>query len=131
MNRQPIIFLSAVSGEFRGYRAQMREDLIRAGNFGIKIQEEFDVVGEGTLLGLDERIKGCDAVVHLIGDMAGFIPPPVAVKALVGRYPDLHKKLGFEGDTLSAISYTQWEAYLAIYHGKKLFIAEATVNAQR
>jgi hypothetical protein len=130
-----IIFLSAVSDEFRGYRERLRGDLSRASEVGCVIQENFDPVGEGTLEGLDARIRDCAAVVHLIGDMAGAFPPPSAVRRLLDRYPNLAERLGLDRKSLLAqkttISYTQWEAYLAIYHGKRLFIAEAAREATR
>jgi hypothetical protein len=68
---QLIIFLSAVSDEFRAYRTRLRDDLMRAAEVGAVIQEDFDAVGAGTLEGLDLRIRDCSAVVHLIGDMSG------------------------------------------------------------
>jgi hypothetical protein len=47
----------------------------------------------------------------------------------------MSERLSVDRDTLfaldSAISYTQWEAYLAVYHGKRLFIAEAARDATR
>ncbi|MBS0242665.1 MAG: NACHT domain-containing protein, partial [Proteobacteria bacterium] len=131
----PIIFLSAVSDEFRSYRAQLKGDLERAAQVPSIIQEYFDAVGQGTLGGLDARIRRCSAVVHLIGDMAGHFPPPNAVRELAARNPTLTMLLGLDIDALlepaNAISYTQWEAYLAILHGKQLFIAEAARDAKR
>src|SRR5262249_8840549 len=89
----------------------------------------------GTLEGLDARIRDCAAVVHLIGDMTGAKPPNSAVRRLLDRHPNLAERLGFDPESLlkqdCTISYTQWEAYLAIYHDSKLFIAEATRDAIR
>ncbi len=132
---QLIIFLSAVSDEFRGYRARLSDDLMGSAEVGSVRQEDFDPVGEGTLDGLEARIRGCAAVVHLIGDMSGFCPPPLAVQRLLDRRPKLIPMLGIDRDALVApdsdISYTQWEAYLGIHYEKKLFIAEAARNATR
>jgi hypothetical protein len=132
---QLIIFLSAVSDEFRAYRARLRDDLMRAAEVGSVIQEDFTVLGEGTLDGLDARIRNCAAVVHLIGDMSGAYPPPKAVQRLLDRYLDLPNQLGLCREELLAsgdvISYTQWEAYLAIYHNIKLYIAQAGRDAAR
>jgi hypothetical protein len=54
------------------------------------------------------------------------------VQALFSHYPDLRRALGA---TLfadpSSISYTQWEAYLAIYHSKRLCIYQAWPEAPR
>ncbi len=131
----PIIFLSAVSDEFRGYREHLKRALEHAAQVPSIIQEYFDAVGQGTLGGLDARVRCCTAVVHLIGDMPGYFPPPNAIRELVQRHPKLPALLGLEADALldpaNAISYTQWEAYLAILHGKHLFLAEAARDARR
>ncbi len=113
----------------------MKGALERAAQVSSIIQEYFDAVGQGTLGGLDARIRRCSAVVHLIGDMAGSVPPPNAVRELVERNPKLSRLLGLGVDALlepeNAISYTQWEAYLAIHNGKHLYIAEAARDAKR
>ncbi len=64
------IFLSTVSDEFRAYRDQLRSDLTRP-NVDVKVQEDFRDQGRGALDALDVYIAGCDAVVHLAGDMTG------------------------------------------------------------
>ncbi len=64
------IFLSTVSDEFRAYRDQLRSDLARP-NVEVRVQEDFKDQGRGTLDELDVYIAGCDAVVHLAGDMTG------------------------------------------------------------
>lgn len=129
------LFLSAVSDEFRTYRTEIRDTLSRSRNISVKIQEDFGAVGVGTLAKLDTYIRDCTAVVHLIGDMTGCVPPALAIRALLERHPDLPERLNCDESALllqdSAISYTQWEAYLAIYHGKRLFIAEPTADAPR
>jgi hypothetical protein len=90
---QLIIFLSAVSDEFRSYRAHLRDNIMRAAEVGAVIQEDFGAVGAGTLEGLDARIRDCTAVVHLMGDMSGACPPPLAVRHLLDRYPDISERL--------------------------------------
>jgi hypothetical protein len=50
------------------------------------------------------------------------------------EYPDLADKLPPLGEALrngSSVSYTHWEAWLALYHDRKLFIAEAADSAER
>jgi len=64
------IFLSAVTDEFRNYRDPLRRDLTRH-NVEVKIQEDFKDYGVVTLDKLDRYIAGCDAVVHLVGNMTG------------------------------------------------------------
>ncbi len=127
------IFLSTVSDEFRPYRDQLRSDLTRP-NVEVKVQEDFKDQGRGALDALDVYIAGCDAVVHLAGDMTGSAPSEPALSALRAKYPDLADKLPPLAEALQSgagVSYTQWEAWLALYHGKLLFIAKAADSAER
>jgi hypothetical protein len=127
------IFLSTVSDEFRVYRDQLRSDLTRP-NVEVTVQEDFKDFGGDTLDKLDTYIAHCDAVVHLVGDMTGSDPGELALNALRAKYPDLPNKLPPLGEAMrigSAVSYTQWEAWLALYHGKLLFIAKADDSAAR
>jgi tetratricopeptide (TPR) repeat protein len=127
------IFLSTVSDEFRAYRDQLRSDLTRH-NVEVKVQEDFVDLGGDTLDKLDVYIEHCDAVVHLVGDMTGSAPGKRDVDALLAKYPDLAARLPPLGEALTQgvdISYTQWEAWLALYHDKLLLIAKAADNAER
>ena len=127
------IFLSTVTDEFRAYRDQLRADLTRH-NVEVKVQEDFKDLGGDTLDKLDAYIQNCDAVVHLAGDMTGSEPGEDAVAALRAKYPDLADKLPPLSEALrngTGVSYTQWEAWLALYHGRLLFIAEAAESAER
>jgi Domain of unknown function (DUF4062) len=127
------IFLSTVSDEFRTYRDALRTDLTRH-NVEVKVQEDFKDLGGDTLDKLDTYIAHCDAVVHLIGDMTGSAPGELALRALRKKYPDLTDKLPPLCEALQrdiSVSYTQWEAWLALYHDKRLFIAEAGDRAER
>ena len=125
------LFLSAVSDEFGDYRKQLRSDLTSY-NIDVKVQEDFKELGKLLLDKLDTYIMACDAVIHLIGDMTGQVALDPSVEAIRNRYPDLLEKLRpLKGALLSEISYTQWEAWLAIYHEKVLVIAKAADNAPR
>jgi tetratricopeptide (TPR) repeat protein len=127
------IFLSTVSDEFRTYRDALRTDLTRH-NVEVKVQEDFKDLGGDTLDKLDVYIAHCDAVVHLVGDMTGSAPGELALHALRKKYPDLTDKLPPLCEALRngiSVSYTQWEAWLALYHDKRLFIAEAGDSAER
>ncbi len=133
MSASAKIFLSTVSDEFRAYRDQLRSDLTRP-NVEVKVQEDFKDQGRGTLDELDVYIADCDAVVHLAGDMTGSAPGEPALRALRAKHPDLADKLPPLGEALQSgagVSYTQWEAWLALYHGKLLFIAKAAQTAER
>ena len=127
------VFLSTVSDEFRAYRDQLRSDLTRH-NVEVKAQEDFKDLGRGILDELDVYIAHCDCIVHLVGDMTGSTPLKRDADALLAKYPDLTAKLPPLGEALLAgveVAYTQWEAWLALYHRKLLFIAKAADKAER
>src|SRR5215475_12194928 len=116
------IFLSTVSDEFRDYRDQLRHDLTRP-NVEVKVQEDFKDSATVTLDKLDLYITHCDAVVHLVDDMTGADAGPESTRAMLAKYPQLPVRLPPLRQPLAegrAISYTQWEAWLALYHGKRL-----------
>jgi hypothetical protein len=127
------IFISTVSDEFRLYRDQLRTDLTRH-DVHVKVQEDFKDLGGSTLDKLDTYIAYCDGVVHLIGDMNGAGAGEREQRELLAKYPDLAGGLPPLAEALrdeAGISYTQWEAWLALYHNKALFIAEAKETAIR
>jgi hypothetical protein len=120
--------------EFRSYRDRLAEKLKRP-NLSVHVQEEFIAAGAETLDKLDDYIRECEAVVHLVGDMTGAMASPSAVAAIKERYPDLATRFPPLAETVStgapALSYTQWEAFLALYHGKILIIATPADGAPR
>lgn len=127
------IFISAVSDEFRDYRDQLRSDLTRH-NVEVKVQEDFKDLGVVTLDKLDLYIGACDAVIHLVGEMTGSNAKPASTSAIITKYPDITARLlplREPFDKQLAISYTQWEAWLALYHDKTLLIAQADATAPR
>ncbi len=110
------LFLSCVSNEFGAYRETLRQALTRP-NVEIKKQEDFKNLGGDTLAMLEDYIERCDAVVHFVGDMAGSTPAATSVDDLLGRRPKLTARLADKGMTreaLGRLTYTQWEAWLAI-----------------
>ena len=124
-NHNKKLFLSAVNSEFEAYRQLLAGDLHRP-TLDVAVEEDFITAGGPTLLKLDEYIQACDGVVHLIGKATGSIPEAVAVQALLKKYPDFAARLPALTADLAEpdprLSYTQWEAYLAIYHERPLFI---------
>jgi tetratricopeptide (TPR) repeat protein len=119
------LFLSCVSNEFGAYRDPLRKALTRP-DVEVKIQEDFKPLGGDTLAKLDEYIAGCEAVVHFVGDAAGSSPTDFCVGELLARRPDIKARLpplGADIEAGKAISYTQWEAWLALLHRKDLVIA--------
>jgi tetratricopeptide (TPR) repeat protein len=123
------LFLSAVSREFLGCRELLARDLKRP-LLDIGVQEDFIVTGGSTLEKLDDYIRACDGIIHLVGKATGDAPEEPAVAALLRRYPDFAAKLPPLAPALSkpqpGFSYTQWEAYLAMYHGRPLFVYRPT-----
>jgi tetratricopeptide (TPR) repeat protein len=127
------LFLSTVSAEFLSYRERLRHLLTRP-DVEVKVQEDFIVTGDETLEMLDRYIQGCDGVIHLVGDMTGAMAKPQSVEAIAKRYPELASRFPL-GEFLQpegpSLSYTQWEAWLALHHGKPLFIATPEAGAPR
>jgi uncharacterized protein DUF4062 len=128
-----VVFLSTVSDEFRAYRDQLVHDLTRQ-NVAVKVQEDFKDLGGDTLDKLDVYIAHCDAVVHLVGDMFGAAADERQQQALLAKHSDLQSKLPPLHEALAngaLIPFTQWEAWLALYHGKSLMIVKAAAAAPR
>src|SRR6185503_16420313 len=125
MNGNKKLFLSAVSSEFLSYRELLTSDLRRP-NLDVAVQETFGVTGGKTLEKVDTYICHCDAVIHLLGKSTGAVPEESAVAALLAAYPDFGTRLAPLAEQLRkpqpGFSYTQWEAYLAIYHQRPLFV---------
>ncbi|MCQ8127993.1 DUF4062 domain-containing protein [Methylomonas rivi] len=128
------LFLSAVSAEFCSYRDALRRNLDRP-NVTVKIQEDFIATGSETLDKLNEYIRQCDAVIHLVGDLTGALAQAPSLQLIRKRYPDMAERLPPLKPCLEpngpALSYTQWEAWLALYHGKILIIAAPEPTAPR
>jgi hypothetical protein len=86
------LFLSTVSDEFRSYRDHLRHALDRP-DVTVKVQEDFIVSGTPTLEMLDDYIRQCDGVIHLVGDMTGSPARAQSLAAIGKRYPDLAENL--------------------------------------
>ncbi len=86
------IFLSTVSAEFRSYRDALRHYLERP-NVTAKVQEDFIATASETLDMLDDYIRQCAVVIHLVGDMTGAMAPAPSVAAIRQRYPDFGGRL--------------------------------------
>jgi hypothetical protein len=127
------VFLSTVTDEFRAYRDQLAGDLTRH-DVSVKVQEDFKGLGHDTLAKLETYIAYRDAVVPLVGDMTGSCPSVAEQWAWLGDHADAAAKLPplaeAPRDGLE-ISYTQWEAWLALYHNKASMMAQADPAAPR
>jgi hypothetical protein len=80
------LFLSAVSGEFLAYRNLLTGDLKRPA-LDVAVQEDFIGTDGSTLAKLDDYIRACDGIIHLIGKSTGDAPEEFAVAALLQKYP--------------------------------------------
>nr|MCU0756486.1 ATP-binding protein [Xanthomonadales bacterium] len=128
------LFLSTVTHEFKSCRVQLAQDL-RLPDVIVQNQEEYVAkiaAGESLLIKLDDYIRDCDAVIHLIGLQTSEQGEPAkqaCVDDLLRRYADFSARTGLTDVELRALSYTQWEAWLAYYHKQttrpalKLFLA--------
>ena len=129
------IFISAVSAEFEAYRESLRRDLDRPA-VSVKIQEDFIATGSETLDKLDDYIRSCHVVLHMVGNMSGAFAQEPSIELLRERYPEMPSRFPQLAQALSSsnatrLSYTQWEAWLALYHRKPLIIARASDEAER
>jgi hypothetical protein len=127
-------FISCATTEFCSYRNELRQYLTTATR-DVKVQEEF-VVGGGTLLEkLDDYIANASAVLHLVGKTAGTKPTPTEVRTILAKYPDFRddlREIQTDLDPESCpLTYTHWEAFLAIYHRVPCIIFLADDNSVR
>jgi hypothetical protein len=66
--------------------------------------------------------------------MCGYSADETQQRALLAKHSDLKSELPPLGEALkngTSIPYTQWEAWLALYHGKSLLIAKPKATAPR
>jgi hypothetical protein len=127
------LLLSCVSGEFGGHRDALRSALTRP-NVEVKIQKDFKALGGDTLNMLEEYVEHCEAVVHFVGEMAGSTPAASSVDGLLRRRPELEARLAEKGlgrEALKSLTYTQWEAWLAIGFDKNLLIVQPAEGVTR
>ncbi|HEV2189877.1 MAG TPA: DUF4062 domain-containing protein [Stellaceae bacterium] len=112
-NGQFRVFLSAVTSEFGKARDALAADL-RSRGIAVSVQSDFrqEAQADTTLRKLHDYIWGCDAVVCLVGQRPGDLPPPAAA----GQFSDV-LPAHFE-----QASYTQWEFFFARQHKKRLSI---------
>lgn len=119
------LFLSAVTCEFAPHRTLLSKYLDRP-NLDVAVQERFLGTGGTTLDKVDQYIQHCDAVIHIIGKARGAVPEGEAVGTLLRRHSDFAQRVPSIAEHLvnsqPSFSYTQWEAYLALYHGRPLYI---------
>ncbi len=127
------LFLSCVSDEFGACRDALRHALTRP-NVEVKVQEDFKALGGDTLSMLEAYVGQCEAVVHFVGEMTGSAPAASSVDDLLARRPGFEAALAKKGmarEAIEALSYTQWEAWLAISFGRDLMIVQPAAGVDR
>lgn len=128
------LFISAVSTEFLTYRTALSERLSGM-MIEIIVQEDFKPLGEDTLHLLEEYISTCDDIIHIVGDSTGDKPPYESVQRLLERIQtyasDAPMPAFFTLPSNSELTYTQWEAWLAIFFKKKLWVCCPSSEAKR
>ena len=124
----PKFFVSAVNSEFSEHRDQLAADL-RSVEFGVEEQDTFSNSSGSLLEQIARRISGCEAAIHLLGNLAGNPAKLDEVKALLEREPEfLSGKPEIKAELVESIggggrpTYTQWEAYLALHFDLPLFV---------
>jgi tetratricopeptide (TPR) repeat protein len=121
------VFLSCVSSEFRSYRLKLANQLgaLKGQPYLVKVQEDFDQGGYTLLEKLGDYVRGCDLVIHLVGDGCGARPTAEHVRAMFAR-------LGVSApEPLPDCSYTQWEYRLAIRFDRRMLCYFAKEEAPR
>jgi len=104
------VFISGASSEFEAARAAIASDL-RSRGIEVKFQQDFrqEAEADTTLRKLHDYIRDCSAVISLVGNRSGSVPPPAAVEPFADVLPD----------GIDRASYTQWEVFLSLRYGTR------------
>ncbi len=122
------IFLSFVNDQFKDLAHRLHQ-LLREAEFDVNYQPLMGQVADDTLIKLYDDIARCDLVVHLVGDKPGTTANSRCVldyfkKHLVEEFlasESLQPSRALLSD-FSKITYTQWEAWIALQLVKGLLV---------
>ncbi len=120
------IFISVANEEHEVLRADLRDVLVRAG-FDVVVQPDFPHTAADTVRKLDGLIGPCDLVIHIVGRIAGSRANAKAVEDFFNYVPRADflaacpEAQALLGDC-SALTYFQWEAWLAHHRGTDLLV---------
>jgi hypothetical protein len=118
------VFLSTVTREFGPLRQRLAATLRRTQRLHLRHQDDFVERGVITLRMLLEEIAASSVVVHVVGAEPGAVPPVAQVEELLQqpklqgfaeRFPEVVRLARAE-----QVTYTQWEAWLALHFDKRL-----------
>src|ERR1700674_3257664 len=107
------VFLSAVTSEFGKARDALAADL-RSRETLLRLQGDFrqEAESDTTLRKLHDYIRDCSAVVCVIGQRSGAVPPPASASRFAHMLPP----------GIATASYTQWEFFFARHYKRRLSI---------
>ena len=126
MPAQDRVFISAATAEFGALRGKLAATLHRSG-IDVEYQEIFPQTATDTVRKLGDLVRRCPLLVHITGHQPGSVAAPAAVadffaavpqEQFLARFPDIRAQLG----DFSGITYTQWEAFLALHFGVPVFL---------
>lgn len=132
------IFLSCASREFGELRGYLARYLRRADHLA-QHQEEFRSTPGETLSKLDNYIRNCDAVIHLVGGEPGALPSAQEQQLRLDAYRqegrgfldnmpvELQAAIGDAFD----LTYTSWEPFMALHHNKPLLVYSTSEGEHR
>jgi hypothetical protein len=120
------LFLSTVTNEFGAFRSRLARFLSRTKTLHIRHQDDFFHHGVKTLHVLEEEIVKSHFVVHVIGAEPGWSPPMDQAEAFFERNGGFVERFSPVAEAARAgqLSATQWEAWLALFFGKRLYSYE-------
>jgi hypothetical protein len=120
------LFLSTVTNEFGAFRMRLARFLERIKTVHVRHQDDFFHHGVKTLHALEEEIAKSDFVVHVIGAEPGWSPPVDQVQAFLDRHKGFAERFPAVAEVARTgqLSATQWEAWLALFFGKRLYSFE-------
>ncbi len=127
------VFISVANSEHAHLRDQLREVL--AGEFDVIAQPSFPSSTVDVVRKLDREISKCDLLIHIVGQEPGTVAAVEAVKdyfdhvprkGFLDRFPDASKKL----DDCAALTYPQWEPWLALNQGKDVLVYTVAESMQ-
>jgi tetratricopeptide (TPR) repeat protein len=127
---RPTVFLSCVTDELGDLRPRLAR-MVRRTQLLVRHQDDFAHRGVRTLQKLEEEVNASDAVFHVLGKRSGSPPPQAQVEAFLQRHPDFEKRFPevAAAGRGGAVTYTQWEAWFALYFGKRLCSFKLTAPA--
>jgi tetratricopeptide (TPR) repeat protein len=119
----PTVFLSCVTSEFGDLRPRLAR-MVRRTHLQVRHQADFAHRGVLTLHKLEEEVIASDVVFHILGRRCGSAPPQDQVKAFLQHHPDFEQRFPevAAAGRGGAVTYTQWEAWFALYFGKRLCV---------